>query len=385
MKTETTSRKGLIKSRLGGGKREQSVDFIKGWAMLTIVIFHQSQSIFPEWIANLMMNPWNVAIFFVVAGYFLKWEKLVSPVPFIKGKLKSLYIPASLIYLCAVLLHNAFAHIGWYPIGELHPGSGVPFAEYSWKEILTGCLKVVLCAGSGELVMGAMWFLYTLIYAMVGLSILAWSIKRLVKNENTQQWIFFVLLLIAASGSCIATQKLGMTINRVNIAVTAMFLINVGRLFKQYAHLNYNNGWAAIACLIVFVHIFVLQHVGMTMANNSFQDLCWLTCGCLSLIYIYTYIARKIDGSFLMKGISLIGRESFYVMALHIVCLFCCNSLLIVCGVFGADSQKGMYTYSYGNHVGMLLLYTFCGVAFPLFVVYLKNRIKKIYYKTQDV
>ena len=342
--------------------------------MLTIVIFHQSQGIFPSWLANLMMNPWNVAIFFIVAGYFLKWEKLVCPVPFILGKLKSLYIPATVIYLCAVLLHNVFVHIGWYPLGEIHPGNGVPFALYGLKETLTGCVKVMLCAGSGELAMGAMWFLYTLVYAMVGLSLLAWVVKRIIKDENTQQWVFFLLLLAAASLSCVATQKLGLTVNRVNIAFTAMFLINIGRLLKQRVNLAFDNIWAVIACLLVFIHVFVLQRVGMAMANNSFQDLCWLLCGSVSLIYIYTYVAKRFSGNIIMKGVTIVGRESFYVMAMHIVGLFCCNSLLSALGIFNSESPKGMYTFTYGCNVGLFLLYTFCGIAFPLLVVYLKNR-----------
>ena len=121
-------------------------------AMLSIVIFHQSTSLFPEWLANLMMNPWNVAVFFIVAGYYLKWEKMIHPVPFIKGKLKSLYIPATVIYLCVVLSHIFFVNIGWYPLGGLHPATSVPFIHYGLKEIVLGCGKVLLCAGSGELV-----------------------------------------------------------------------------------------------------------------------------------------------------------------------------------------------------------------------------------------
>lgn len=141
-----------IKPFMGGHSRDVTVDFLKGWAMLSIVIFHQSTSLFPEWLANLMMNPWNVAVFFIVAGYYLKWEKMIDPVPFIKGKLKSLYIPATVIYLCAVLSHNLFVNIGWYPLGGLHPATSVPFIHYGLKEIVLGCGKVLLCAGSGELV-----------------------------------------------------------------------------------------------------------------------------------------------------------------------------------------------------------------------------------------
>ena len=77
---------------------------------------------------------------------------MIHPVPFIKWKLKSLYIPATVIYLYAVLSHNFFVNIGWYPLGGLHPATSVPFIHYGLKEIVLGCGKVLLCAGSGELV-----------------------------------------------------------------------------------------------------------------------------------------------------------------------------------------------------------------------------------------
>ena len=128
----------MYKTFYGGGhSRDVTVDFLKGWAMLSIVIFHQSTSLFPEWLANLMMNPWNVAVFFIVAGYYLKWEKMIHPVPFIKGKLKSLYIPATVIYLCAVLSHIFFKYrlvsFGWITSGYKCPVYSLWFkGDCSW-------------------------------------------------------------------------------------------------------------------------------------------------------------------------------------------------------------------------------------------------------------
>lgn len=367
-----------IKPFRGGQSRDVTVDFLKGWAMLSIVIFHQSTSLIPEWLANLMMNPWNVAVFFIVAGYYLKWEKMINPVPFIKGKLKTLYIPATVIYLCAVLSHNLFVNIGWYPLGGLHPATGVPFIHYGLKEIVLGCGKVLLCAGSGELVMGAMWFLYTLIYSMVGLSLLAWIVNKFIKDAIKQQWIVFLILLLGVVVSCIFTQKLGFTINRVNVAITAMFLINIGRLVKQRLKVAFDNPWMMAVCLLTFIQCFILSHVQLTMAKNDFQDIGWLVLGSLSVIYVYTFLAKRIEKSFFVNCISRIGKDSFYVMALHILGFFCCNSLLVEFGVFEETSEKGLYTFMYGKNIIIFFLYTICGIGLPLSVVYLKNKIKGI-------
>ena len=123
---------------MGGHSRDVTVDFLKEWAMLSIVIFHQSTSLFPKWLANLMMNPWNVAVFFIVAGYYLKWEKMINPVPFIKGKLKSLYIPATVIYLCVVLSHNFFCKYRLVSFGWITSGYKCPVYSLWFKGDCSG-------------------------------------------------------------------------------------------------------------------------------------------------------------------------------------------------------------------------------------------------------
>lgn len=67
-------------------KRNNHVDIIKGWAMLTIITFHCSQSIINGDISQLLGNPWNVPVFFIVGGFFLKEESLLHPLPFLQKK-----------------------------------------------------------------------------------------------------------------------------------------------------------------------------------------------------------------------------------------------------------------------------------------------------------
>lgn len=131
--------------------------------MLTIIMFHTSTSLFPNITQQLLGNLWNVPVFFIIGGFFLKIETLEEPVRFLKRKLKALYMPATIIYGLNVLLHNLFVYIGWYPLGETHPATGVTYSLYGIKETAIGILKVICAGGSGELTMGAMWFLYTFV------------------------------------------------------------------------------------------------------------------------------------------------------------------------------------------------------------------------------
>jgi fucose 4-O-acetylase-like acetyltransferase len=215
--------------------RDTSVDIIKGWAMFTIIIFHASSGCFYGYVPSLLGNAWNVAVFFIVAGFFLKTEELSKPIPFIKRKLKRLYIPATIIYSIAILLHNVFVHIGWYPLEHLHPATGTPFYLYSVKEIIVDLIKVLLTAASGELVMGAMWFLYTLLYAFIGMSLVYWVICRYTKTEKSRFWLMTTIVLAVSTTSCVLSQNYNLTFSRLSTAMTAMSLIWWGHILNKKA------------------------------------------------------------------------------------------------------------------------------------------------------
>jgi hypothetical protein len=74
--------------------------------------------------------------------------------------------------------------IGWYPIGGEHPALGIPFSYYDIKDVVIRILKVFVAGGSGELSMGAMWFLYSLLYAFIGIVIIYIMGYHYFKNQQ---------------------------------------------------------------------------------------------------------------------------------------------------------------------------------------------------------
>lgn len=383
-----------LNNRLVGGgnftpsNRESHVDIIKGWAMLTIVIFHSSSGLFTGQYMQLMGNPWNVAVFFIVAGFFLNIDKMSQPVPFVLKKAKTLYVPATIIYLLAVLLHNVFVRIGWYPLGEIHPFNGRPFQLYGIKDIAFGCAKVICCCGSGELIMGAMWFLYALIYSFVALTVLWWVANKIIpivcKRKDSVHDSSFnlmsLLLLLLAIASCVLTQNYGITISRFSTAVTAMFLIWVGMIINKRLCWTYDNKWMFLGSLLIFIQCILLGKVSVKMANNQYQDILQIVIGSSSLIYIWGYIGKRISKTFVGRFLALVGRESLYVMALHILGFFMCDSLLKSMDVFTSDSSHGLYTYKMNGNVLLFLLYMAFAIGVPLLVIKVFRLIMGMFY-----
>lgn len=158
--------------------RTAYVDIAKGIAILSVVLLHVDFA-YPQLsfvnIRALLGGYWHVPVFFLIGGFFLKEEKLSRPFSFIKGKFKSLYLPALYVYLPATLLHNCLFGWGWYSPDADY--SGKTIAEWDAKGYALGVCKTFLCAGR-EPIMGAMWFVYALLFALCGYSVTCWIVNK---------------------------------------------------------------------------------------------------------------------------------------------------------------------------------------------------------------
>lgn len=358
--------------------RNVYVDIIKGWAILSVIVFHIYSDCFPLYIDQLFGRGWNVAVFFVIAGFFISENDLDYPINFCKKKFLRLYLPATIIYAISVLLHNVIVNIGWYPLGEIHPGNGIPFDLYGIGDISVRLLKVLLAGGSGELVMGAMWFLYSLLYAFVGIALLDWIIRFFTIKKELRFYLMTILLLMLAVVSCVLTQRYDFTISRFSISLTAMFLIWWGMILNQRICLHYDNIRIFIIALILFALCVILQQRAPVLALNQYKDLLYLVIGSSSLICIWGYSGHKIQQSFVGRFFSLLGRESLYLMAFHIFGFFICNSLLIWMGVYKAIDAKEMYTFSIGDNYLLLIVYVVISIGVSLVLSYLIHSINGI-------
>lgn len=340
--------------------------------MLTIIVFHAHNGMISKYVSD-FLHPWSVPVFFIIAGFFLKLESMDAPISFMKKKIKTLYIPATIIYIIAVLMHNVFVDLNWYKLGELHPGTKVPFGYYGVKDTIIGCVKALCCVGSGELIMGAMWFLYTLLYAFVGLCL----VRYLTNKVKSFKGMGGVILLFGAIISCVLTQKFDFTISRVNITVTAMLLIYIGVYINQHIRLKFDNLVVFLICLLFFIQCVLLQHITIVLAKNCYQDLFQLCIGSCCAVYVLGYSAKKIENTLIGDFLSLLGRESLYLMALHIFGFFICSSVLWKVGLVSANGSHGMYTYCREGNWGVLFLYVLFGLFVPLTTVFVIRQIKK--------
>lgn len=261
-------------------KRDLSIDCVKGLAIMAVVFGHLGFSLpsIPEY--KIFLNPfvyslWYVPVFFCIAGFFIKEERLLNPVEFITKKFKTLYLKTILFVGFAVLLHNVFLKIGLYSDQIVYGGKTMSL--YSVKDIVVTLLKTIFFAGR-EPITGALWFAYVLFMALCGYSLLTYFLSKLVDNKQKLLAIKGLVILAITIASNILTQNFGITQNRVSNVFPAMLLIYIGQWFNVEKKMSYSSPLVAVLCFLLIAQA-AIRSGGIGLNNNHFYDVFHLIVG----------------------------------------------------------------------------------------------------------
>lgn len=160
-------------------KRLEWVDVAKAFAIIAVVIGHISYQ-YPNIklipISTIIAWLWHVPVFFMIGGFFLKDDRMLTPFLFIKGKIKSLYLLILYIYIPFTLLHNVLLDIGFYDVAIEYGGKYVEY--WTTRQFIRGLAEVFFLAGR-EPILGAMWFVYVLFMALCYMSIVSFVISKM--------------------------------------------------------------------------------------------------------------------------------------------------------------------------------------------------------------
>lgn len=358
-------------------ERISYIDIIKGIAILSVVFLHVD-FIWPFHdqfrIDGVLGWAWHVSVFFVIGGFFLKEDKLVNVKAFVTGKVKSLYKLALYIYLPATLVHNILFKIGWYSTSVNYGGKII--SHWTVIDYIKGLLLTFFCAGR-EPIVGAMWFVYVLLFALCGYSIITFLLKKTFWKRGGYETARFVLLLALQVASCMSTNMLGFTIPRFSNAVSVMLLICIGQILNRKLKLEYNNIWLVIGSLLVIIQSVALTGV-VGLNHNNYHDVLQLDVVAVAALYVIGYLSKKLDGSKIGNVFKRCGKDSFYIMGLHIVGFKLLSMLLIQMGIVANDELAKTMTPRTDSPL-LLCLYTLAGMAFPLCLMSMIRKLKSKY------
>lgn len=320
-------------------QRSISVDIAKGIAITAIVLGHISYA-YPKTSlldAHDLIYLWHVPVFFILGGFFIKEEQLLQPWTWFKKKFLKLYLKILYFYIPAVLLHNVFINIGWYSTESVNP----VISSYITIDFVKQTVLSILCAGR-EPILGAMWFVYVLFMALIGLSLISWLLNKLNKDKSKLSCLRFIILLAFTIVSGIVSNKYGFTIRRFSNVFTAMLLIDIGWIMNKKWQLKYNNKYIVVICALIAFEI-VCMLGGVELNGNEYKDITQLIIAAPAVLYCIMYFSKKIEHTLIGKGLAKAGFDSFYIMALHFVGFKVCTISLHTIGLGGYAIRINSY------------------------------------------
>ncbi len=146
-----------------------------------------------------------------------------------------------------------------------------------------------------------------------------------------------------------------------------MLLLYIGQQINGQWYVKFDNPFVFAAALIVVYESSKLTgRVGLN--HNSYNDVLQLTVGSTCALYAVCFLSKKIEKTFIGKLLEICGRESFYIMGLHIISFHICTELLLRLGVINEGLARLM-TPSLESNVILLFVYVFFGMVIPVLII----------------
>lgn len=354
-------------------RRLEYLDIAKGILILLVIKGHLGISFLPEFLhEDSFYRVFHVSAFLVMGGYFLKDELLDSPINTFKKKFHSLFKKALWFFLFAVLLHNEFLDWNLYPSRT----SNEAFLYFDSSRDWIVAIAKVLMGMSFEPMVQPTWFALTLFFAIVFISALQWVLKK--RNWYSELNMVVIMILLCVISCLVSHCDYIHSPQRIMSAISSMALVYLGHIYWKYAKNHFSSITLFFLCL--FINIGITYTIGlkqgfMALISNSYNDPMTLIIGGMSGTYMVCYLGRLLEKTKLGKVLSICGKESFYLMAMHIFFFRC---LGLFCGKYvGLDMNEWELTV---NVYGFMLLF-FGSILLTLSFCLIKDKISIIFYK----
>lgn len=305
------------------------------------------------------INFFEVPFFFFSSGYCFKKKYLKTPKDFIMKRIKGLWKPFVTCTVLFVLLHNLLISLRIYDGNNVEP--------YNLTTIINKMLLAVVMMSNTEMIIGAIWFLRSLLIA----SLVAFFFIKIFKSYVYAFVVSYVLTMI--STLFFPYFSVFGWIEHFFFA-TAIFLL--GAIFRKTK--------MQICGYFVFTGCFLLLCMGVIFSSTAirhftFYNLLWLTACTPAGIMLTLKIAKIIEScriEVVKRTMRIIGEHTLSILLFHFLA-FKIVSIVIV-SVFNLSwnhvSDFPVVSSSVVNRLWRIM-YIIVGLSVPLLLLYCYNRI----------
>lgn len=354
-------------------KRYDWLDIIKAICIITVVLFHieyqSSISIFnTTWdYLDKISGLYKVTIFYCVAGITLNNDKIKNTFKFLFHKFKKVYLKAVVIGIIAVLLHNLLISLNFYELGRSY--SGKIMIIYGVKDYIKNIIYTLLL-GNREVILGAFWFVYSLIICFIILALLEFVINKIkfINNKReTRLFITFMLMFI----SIFVSNYYNITIPRFSNSLVGLFLLDFTNYLYENKKFEKTNYYLIISSIICILSAPFFGTIAMN--KNIIPSPYFLIVVVLSSLYFLIFISKKIENIRIFNFLKYIGKNSFSIMAFHFIGFKLGGILLNIIGI----SNNISLLVPKASNIIFLMYYLTFGITFSLIISFLLKRIFK--------
>lgn len=325
-------------------------------------------------IKNIVGNAWDIPVFFMLGGFFLTRQKMVAAMSLIRRKFQSIYVKLIFYYVVFLIMHNVLIYAGFLSMEMDYAGKKM--ALFGIGDFIKSMVMALLFMGR-EPYIAPLWFVYVMFMSFIIIAALAFLTDRMVKGDE-RRWhvIMTVELAVLCSVSLLFTNSLGINIPRCNNVFTGAWLIFWGYLIRNILHVEFNRISLAVLSLLTLIGICICSS-HMALITNSYSNIFQLTMAGLSALYLISYVSKKMEHSLAGRVIAYIGKNSYHIMALHLLAI---NLFVYVLNVSLETSYPICKLGSEASTFAEALVFTIMGILLPVaFIAVLKSISKRIH------
>ena len=295
--------------------RVEAIDWMKGLCIISIVLLHVEDGIFPMWL-NAFIGMFMITGFYVTSGWVhgLKYGDAVDIRTFAKKRLRSLGVPYLCFTLILLVVDVVFILLG----------------HYDFNILLKDIYKSFVLRGIGTL-----WFLPVLFFGELTFMFFKsknLNIGGLIVGFGVDLIISFVIEQVEHGLSDIVRFIITAPLLVVKNSATALFVITSTYYISKFYSRSGSKAKSSIGILLLIVSFVCIYFNVPSLFNDSvfISSFVGLILSWLEPLGILVILLHVRKSNIVLKYLNYWGRNSIILMAIHYsilmeLCMFVCN------------------------------------------------------------
>ena len=351
--------------------RSTTFSILKALAIILVVLAHAAAPTYLSRFAYMV----GVPAFFVLSGFFFRWDNLERPSEFIVRRIKRLYIPFIKWGIVLLLLHNWFFQIGFLSEihgnaegGVTHPYGLIESIQHLWSMAFN-------MSGYDPFLAGAFWFFRSLLLANIAFLLLLKASRKFsfLKSPILQTTSVVALAFL------LALWQAGMGLHITGVAqggyreLMGIVLIGIGLLLRQLkdspqTEFGKNSIVMFAVSLIVLLVLVFVYPVSMAAKPASMLSVLLLALAGTASFVCLRATAQLIEkySSKYSKHLQFIGENTLSILLFHLIAFKLVSMIKV--SVYGLDWEMigghPVVQHEVGDY--FWILYAIVGVYIPL-------------------